>query len=324
MINWPQEPACVKYKLKYEKFILVLKNRILPENEYFEIHHILPRSLGGTDDKDNLIKLTAREHYIAHAMLLKMKFQGVYHSKMAYAFCTFLYGFKHKKHKESYKFSSRLYEVFKKKLSEAISSQQSGEGNPFYGKKHSRETKDKIRAYRKGKKLEEIFSPEQVENIRLANKNRVIREESKLKRKAGQKQYWSNKENKEKRSLQTKKQWEDPNYKEKMRPYIEARKGVPRDPKIIEKGLNSKKLKKEQGISYYSDEGLKNIREAAKNRVVTEEQRQRQRETNKKRFTGVPKSEEHKRKLSESIRKTKAAKKAAGCTPVKRSKIDSK
>ena len=39
---------------------------------YFEIHHIVPRSLGGTDDKVNLVKLTAREHFIAHCLLARI------------------------------------------------------------------------------------------------------------------------------------------------------------------------------------------------------------------------------------------------------------
>ncbi len=29
---------------------------------YYEEHHILPRSLGGNDSKDNLVLLTPREH----------------------------------------------------------------------------------------------------------------------------------------------------------------------------------------------------------------------------------------------------------------------
>jgi hypothetical protein len=40
--------------------------------EYFEKHHILPRCLGGTNDKNNLTKLTYREHYIAHWLLIKL------------------------------------------------------------------------------------------------------------------------------------------------------------------------------------------------------------------------------------------------------------
>jgi len=39
---------------------------------YFENHHILPKCLGGTNDNENLILLTAREHYIAHYLLAKI------------------------------------------------------------------------------------------------------------------------------------------------------------------------------------------------------------------------------------------------------------
>lgn len=36
---------------------------------YKEIHHIIPKSEGGTDESDNLVELTAREHFIAHKLL---------------------------------------------------------------------------------------------------------------------------------------------------------------------------------------------------------------------------------------------------------------
>lgn len=39
---------------------------------YYEKHHILPRCLGGTDDKSNIILLTAEEHWVAHLLLVKM------------------------------------------------------------------------------------------------------------------------------------------------------------------------------------------------------------------------------------------------------------
>lgn len=39
---------------------------------YKEVHHIIPKCLGGTNDKDNLVELTAREHYIAHLLLVKI------------------------------------------------------------------------------------------------------------------------------------------------------------------------------------------------------------------------------------------------------------
>ncbi len=39
---------------------------------YYEVHHILPRSLNGTNDKANLAMLTAREHFICHWLLVKI------------------------------------------------------------------------------------------------------------------------------------------------------------------------------------------------------------------------------------------------------------
>lgn len=36
---------------------------------YYEIHHIIPKSEGGDDSPTNLVKLTGREHFIAHKLL---------------------------------------------------------------------------------------------------------------------------------------------------------------------------------------------------------------------------------------------------------------
>lgn len=52
------------------------KNRIkLKKNNinyvYYETHHILPKCLNGSNDKDNLVLLTAKEHYICHKLLNK-------------------------------------------------------------------------------------------------------------------------------------------------------------------------------------------------------------------------------------------------------------
>jgi hypothetical protein len=54
---------------RYQRFIGALKWQSV--DGYAEVHHIVPRSLGGSDDADNLIRLTARQHYIAHWMLWK-------------------------------------------------------------------------------------------------------------------------------------------------------------------------------------------------------------------------------------------------------------
>ena len=57
--------------VRYLNFIQSRKLRIISKNTYLEKHHILPKSLGGNDEKDNLILLTAREHYISHMILHK-------------------------------------------------------------------------------------------------------------------------------------------------------------------------------------------------------------------------------------------------------------
>lgn len=41
-------------------------------NVGYELHHIQPASLGGSDDEANLVLLTYREHYVAHWLLTKI------------------------------------------------------------------------------------------------------------------------------------------------------------------------------------------------------------------------------------------------------------
>jgi hypothetical protein len=50
----------------------------------YERHHIIPKSLGGTDDKSNLAILTPREHALAHLLLVKF-LTGEHKAKMIYA-----------------------------------------------------------------------------------------------------------------------------------------------------------------------------------------------------------------------------------------------
>ena len=61
-----------RYTKMYEELIETCKNRKPLKTEFYEIHHIVPRSLGGTDDPSNLVKLTPREHFHAHLLLAKI------------------------------------------------------------------------------------------------------------------------------------------------------------------------------------------------------------------------------------------------------------
>jgi 5-methylcytosine-specific restriction endonuclease McrA len=72
-----------KYKKWYDSIIASanLRSSII---SYSEKHHIIPRSLGGSDDANNLVSLSAREHFVCHVLLTKFTI-GVDKQKMLYA-----------------------------------------------------------------------------------------------------------------------------------------------------------------------------------------------------------------------------------------------
>ena len=39
---------------------------------YTENHHVIPKCLGGSNDNSNLVRLTAREHFIVHKLLVEI------------------------------------------------------------------------------------------------------------------------------------------------------------------------------------------------------------------------------------------------------------
>lgn len=73
-----------KYTKCYFNIISRAKARDLDTDLYVEKHHILPKSCGGDNSKLNLVKLTAREHYICHLLLPKM-LSGKMKNKMVHA-----------------------------------------------------------------------------------------------------------------------------------------------------------------------------------------------------------------------------------------------
>lgn len=64
--------------MNYNKVYTQLVIRAQSENRekgcgiYFERHHIIPKCLGGVNNKTNLVLLTPREHYIAHRLLCEI------------------------------------------------------------------------------------------------------------------------------------------------------------------------------------------------------------------------------------------------------------
>jgi hypothetical protein len=58
------------YKNHYDRLIERARDRRLVS--YTEIHHVVPRCMGGSDESANLVKLTPEEHYVAHQLLVKI------------------------------------------------------------------------------------------------------------------------------------------------------------------------------------------------------------------------------------------------------------
>ena len=152
----------------HDKIIKRAVQRVKPEG-YVERHHILPRSMGGTNDEDNLVYLTGREHCIIHLLLakiynndsmwyalncmtltrkIKSRAYEIGRKKQAEITSIFMKGrFAGEKHYAFGKpgmFTGKKHtEKVKKQLSE-LASKKLGEKNPFFGKKHTQETKNKI------------------------------------------------------------------------------------------------------------------------------------------------------------------------------------
>ena len=120
---------------------------------YTETHHIKPRSLGGTDDTDNLVKLTAREHFICHWLLVKMT-TGEDHYKMLNAL-RMMRAEKYGQQRYETVITARVYESIKKEYSLLQSQRVRGENNPMWGKTHTEQARQAIREKNTGKKLTE-------------------------------------------------------------------------------------------------------------------------------------------------------------------------
>jgi hypothetical protein len=61
----------MNYAVIYASLIAKAGNRVQPDG-YVERHHVMPKALGGSDDKLNIVCLTAKEHFVAHMLLAKI------------------------------------------------------------------------------------------------------------------------------------------------------------------------------------------------------------------------------------------------------------
>lgn len=189
----------------------LIMNRICNpvKSAYIECHHIVPKSEGGSDDADNVVNLTAREHYIAHLLLAKIYDDMKMHSAVIYMQTG-------KRKKSKFKFNSHLYkrmreeygkkvsgknhwthihpekvrrgfkysEKHNRKLSE-VGKNKIGKLNNFYGKHHSENTRKKLSKMRKG--IPNVAASLRFKGIKLSEEHKQKDREAML----GMK-YWNN------------------------------------------------------------------------------------------------------------------------------------
>lgn len=240
----------MNYKKNYYDYINYVKtlNRNKNDGNYYEKHHIIPRSLGGDDSKDNLVLLTAREHFLAHYLL--WKFNPC--RQTAYAFRTMLYMANSNQNRTYKMVSSKVYQRLKIQYAEYVSLANKGNKSRL-GKHLSEESKEKIAKAHRGKPLSE----EHKLKCRMANLGRKHSEESRRK---------MSEHNKGKHHMSEK-------HKNKLRMM-----NIGRHP--------SEETRQRMSMSgkgrVFTNEHRLNLSKAAKKRIITEEQKKKQSETRKR------------------------------------------
>ena len=146
---------------------------------YKERHHIVPRCLGGTDNIDNIVLLTAREHFIVHKLLCKIYPNE---DKLFFAYRMMAVMKNSKDNKREYYISSREFEEIRLLANKKIGNAARGRKLPprpqevidkvittrkQNGYRHSDETRKKISEKNKGR----ILSKEHIDNLRESHLN---------------------------------------------------------------------------------------------------------------------------------------------------------
>lgn len=147
----------MNHRKVYFNIISKAQNRVLLG--YGEVHHIVPRCMGGSNEKSNLVKLTAREHVLCHILLAKI------HGGKLWAAVNRM--------TNNGELRSKAYEIFRKNYAKSIT----GKGNPRYGLAVKQNTRTKIGNGNRGK----IRTPETRANISKAGRFKTRSEISKIK-----------------------------------------------------------------------------------------------------------------------------------------------
>jgi hypothetical protein len=151
----------MNYQKIYDQIIERARNRKI--QDYTEKHHVVPRSLGGSDEPSNIVKLTPREHLICHQLLVQIhKGTRAYYSMLQ---ALIMMGSPGSMTKGVIK-SSRQYEKLRQEVSKITRERnlrRVAEGtNPFAGEKGSIHAKSKAeRAKAEGRGMDVTITLEQ-------------------------------------------------------------------------------------------------------------------------------------------------------------------
>ncbi len=99
----------MNYEKIYERIVDRAKVRRL--EGYYEVHHVIPRCMGGDNSKENLVDLTPEEHYLCHLLLVKMNPKN---RRLAYAAVAMTMSNEHHVR------SNKCYGWLRRKLSESL------------------------------------------------------------------------------------------------------------------------------------------------------------------------------------------------------------
>ena len=147
-----------KYTHCYYNIVERAKARVI--KSYSEKHHIIPRSLGGSNDASNLVALTPREHFLCHWLLTKMLPKSPEQKKLYHAFSAFNMSSSNQQRR----ISSRQYQMLSKASKIALKGNTHNKGKirSVEAKEKQRQTmlaKYKEHPYKNaGKTYEELYS----------------------------------------------------------------------------------------------------------------------------------------------------------------------
>ena len=175
-----------KYTSIYFKIVNRAVNRIL--TEYTERHHIIPVSLGGTNDRKNIVKLTAKEHYIVHLLLPHMVSDLIHKRKMYAAIMCMTKMHSQTPRRHISIGSSRFYEISKQHIDFGASSrgrkqpieERQKRANSLRGHITTEETRRKIGDANRGRKLPPVTDATR-KKLSEAGKGRKLSDESRKK-----------------------------------------------------------------------------------------------------------------------------------------------